>query len=1017
MNQQTCEQQRLDAYLRGELDLDEESDLISHLDSCEICRDSIEMRAGEAPAWQEATDMLTGWRLHRTIDSSDRTHDQEYDDETGTDFESNANHSIELRQVQEALAPTDDPSMLGRLGPYEISGIVGSGAMGVVLKAHDQSLDRIVAIKVLAPHLASSGSARKRFAREAKAAAAVLHSNVIAIHSVSNDASLPYLVMPYVRGESLQKRLDREGPLPISEVLRIGSQIAAGLAAAHAQGLVHRDIKPANILLEAGVERVAITDFGLARAVDDATMTRSGVIAGTPQYMSPEQARGETIDARSDLFSLGSVLYAMCTGRCPFRAETTFGVLQRINNEKPRAIHNINSDVPVWLSNIVDKLMSKHPDDRFESAELVAENLEDCLAHVQQPNNVLLPKSVSAITPKSKPVRKRIGVLTMIATSILALASLFGLGVVATSPVDIAGTWTGKDWGTVQLEPTNSGSYEGTYTDTFDGATGKIKLKWSRLERQFKGTWGQSKKRFGRISIRRVEDEIRGAWTTSKKSEIDSGVPRLSDLHWKKSEETPAVSIIDSPKLALSTFLKALRNRDHETFAAIIKDDPGLIWASVFFDSEAAVSQLHEAVVSEFGASGWENLSDRKHASIDGVCLAGVDEFEFDVRGNSAIAHRKSIRFVLEKDTDGGWRFDIKATLTQHAKSGMAPEKLLNVMKGISQVCQDFSTRVGDYSDVEMMDIAMGKELLKVIAGSGAKPRIRVNLNGLTWDPVAGRLRSSQNKKAGTKDSPSSGQSASSQNEKQGVNTTVGSTQIQATIKRHNLRKVNVRDYSFEWHNEFSQQLCFDGKAGRVTTVQSTNRIFALPKPIELIQFDIVVANKQDGKVGQKSTFYENADEPFDYIHVSWTDKEECIVTFFTSQPVDTASKAKRAKNSENSKGKASNPQAKIMLRGTIKSTTVKAGWPVPHTRQAPLMRVRSKRSLISSMKPGQTGEVRIDAFPNEQYKGTVTAVITPPNQPDRVEVIVSLVTWPKSLKEELTGSIELALDQEDDAG
>ena len=151
--------------------------------------------------------------------------------------------------------------------------------MGVVLKASDQSLDRTVAIKVLAPHLASSGAARKRFAREAKAAAAVLHPNVIAIHSVSNDEALPYLVMPYVRGTSLQKRLDRDGPLSLQEILRIGAQIAAGLAAAHAQGLVHRDIKPANILLEHGIERVTITDFGLARAADDATITHSGMRA------------------------------------------------------------------------------------------------------------------------------------------------------------------------------------------------------------------------------------------------------------------------------------------------------------------------------------------------------------------------------------------------------------------------------------------------------------------------------------------------------------------------------------------------------------------------------------------------------------------------------------------------------------------------------------------------------------------------------------------------------------------
>ena len=191
------------------------------------------------------------------------------------------------------LAPTDDDRMIGRWGTYEVVGVVGTGGMGVVLKAFDAALNRYVAIKVLAPHLGSSGAARKRFSREAQASAAVVHDNVIEIYGVAEAAGLPYLVMPYVRGPSLQRRLDDEGPLALAEILRVGMQAAAGLAAAHAQGLVHRDVKPANILLADGIERVKLTDFGLARAADDASLTKTGVIAGTPQYMSPEQARGE----------------------------------------------------------------------------------------------------------------------------------------------------------------------------------------------------------------------------------------------------------------------------------------------------------------------------------------------------------------------------------------------------------------------------------------------------------------------------------------------------------------------------------------------------------------------------------------------------------------------------------------------------------------------------------------------------------------------------------------------------
>jgi serine/threonine protein kinase len=268
-------------------------------------------------------------------------------------------------QPLDFLAPAHKPGSLGRLDHYEVLEVVGHGGMGVVLKAFDDRLHRVIAIKVLAPQMAASGTARKRFAREAQAAAAVAHDHVVAIHAVEETGPLPYLVMHYVAGLSLEERIRQGGPLEVKEILRIGIQTAAGLAAAHAQGLVHRDIKPANILLENGVQRVKITDFGLARAVDDASLTQSGVIAGTPMYMSPEQARGEMVDHRSDLFSLGSVLYTLCTGRPPFRASGSMAVLKRVCEEEPRPIREINPDVPDWLCAIIGKLQAKDPaDDR-----------------------------------------------------------------------------------------------------------------------------------------------------------------------------------------------------------------------------------------------------------------------------------------------------------------------------------------------------------------------------------------------------------------------------------------------------------------------------------------------------------------------------------------------------------------------------------------------------------------------------------------------------------------------------
>jgi WD40 repeat protein/tRNA A-37 threonylcarbamoyl transferase component Bud32 len=287
-------------------------------------------------------------------------------------------------QVLACLTPTPERGELGRLDHYEVLQVVGRGATGLVLKARDTKLQRVVAIKVLAPRLAASDPARRRFVREAQAAAAVRDDHVVGIHAVHDDGPLPYLVMEYIAGITLQDRIKQGGAPELPEVLRIGLQVARGLAAAHAQGLIHRDIKPGNILLENGVQRVKITDFGLALAATDACPSDQGVLAGTPLYMSPEQARAEPTDCRSDLFSLGSVLYAFCTGHPPFQADSTVGVLQSVREDNPRPIHEINPDVPEWLCDLIAKLQAKKPGDRFASAEEVADLLGRHLALVQQ---------------------------------------------------------------------------------------------------------------------------------------------------------------------------------------------------------------------------------------------------------------------------------------------------------------------------------------------------------------------------------------------------------------------------------------------------------------------------------------------------------------------------------------------------------------------------------------------------------------------------------------------------------
>jgi serine/threonine protein kinase len=378
-------------YLEGKLSASDESQFEAHLENCPACRERLSSSAADPLGWSEAKRFLGQSRGGQIRVADDIG--QHKSSARGDQVRADESDSI-IQQVLHLLAPTDDPNMLGRIGPYEISGVIGAGGMGIVLKGWDQSLSRVVAIKLMAPHLASSGVAKARFLREAQAAAGIIHPNVIDIYSVAEFGTIPYLVMPYLRGCSLQKRVHDEGPLATEDVLRIGLQVASGLAAAHAQGIIHRDIKPANILVGDGVDRAVITDFGLARSIDDVSLTKSGTLAGTPQYMSPEQARGERIDERSDLFSLGSVLYFLSTGQSPFRSETVYGILHKITSAALPDMREVQSSVPEWLQHLVSRLHAPLPEDRFQSATVVANLLEQCLAHFQHPLKHELPQEL-----------------------------------------------------------------------------------------------------------------------------------------------------------------------------------------------------------------------------------------------------------------------------------------------------------------------------------------------------------------------------------------------------------------------------------------------------------------------------------------------------------------------------------------------------------------------------------------------------------------------------------------------
>jgi serine/threonine protein kinase len=375
---------RLEQLMAGHLSAVDQEALSRHVESCPDCQrtlDELARSSWDDKARHMKAETPPGPALQHVMHQALR---QETEAEVAS---GNAKPADDLA----FLLPSSDPKHLGRLGHYEVLDVVGRGGMGIVLKAFDERLHRVVAIKALLPEFAASATARQRFVREARAVAAISHDHVVTIHAVEESHRPPYFVMQYVEGVSLEQKLEARGALGVKEILRIGMQAASGLAAAHKHGLIHRDVKPANILLENGVERVKLTDFGLARTVDDASITQSGVIAGTPMYMAPEQAAGEAVDHRADLFSLGSVLYAMCTGRPPFRATGSMAVLRRVIDDTPTPIRDVNPEIPDWLCRIIAKLHAKKPDERFQSAKDVAELLEQHLADLQQPGRISVP--------------------------------------------------------------------------------------------------------------------------------------------------------------------------------------------------------------------------------------------------------------------------------------------------------------------------------------------------------------------------------------------------------------------------------------------------------------------------------------------------------------------------------------------------------------------------------------------------------------------------------------------------
>ena len=267
-------------------------------------------------------------------------------------------------------------TIIGRVEHYDLIRCIGRGGMGVVFEAFDTDLQRAVALKMMSPALLVDSTNSERFLREARSAAAISHPAVIAIYGVSKVRDLPYLVMELFEGESLQTRLEREKKLDVESAIEIATQVVEGLAAAHATGVIHRDIKPANILIRREDNSVKLTDFGLAFTLSENRLTQTGTLLGTPEYLAPEQIHGDRIDQRSDLFSLGSVIYHMCVGQPPFVTSSLVTTLREVASTKPLSLHLVNHDVPIWLSELVEKMHAKDPAQRMPDANSVIAALQ-----------------------------------------------------------------------------------------------------------------------------------------------------------------------------------------------------------------------------------------------------------------------------------------------------------------------------------------------------------------------------------------------------------------------------------------------------------------------------------------------------------------------------------------------------------------------------------------------------------------------------------------------------------------
>jgi serine/threonine-protein kinase len=325
-------------------------------------------------------------------------------------------------------------------GRYELEQKVGSGGMSKVYRAHDRLLERTVALKILHEHYSKDDEYIERFRREARAVAQLTHPNVVTVIDRGEHEGRQFIVFEYIDGENLKQLVEREGPLPPRQVIELGLQIASALASAHARGVVHRDVKPQNVILT-DEGRPKVTDFGIARSSDVESVTLTGTVMGTSEYIAPEQARGELVDFRSDVYSLGAILYELCAGEVPYPGENPVSVAMRHLHEPVPSARARRRDIPSRLDAAIRRAMAKDPAERFGSMDELIAELEACRRGLGDGEETIV------LPAPARPRRPRRGARRFVRALVFSLIALVLVGAAAVGAFALAGLFDSSDDG------------------------------------------------------------------------------------------------------------------------------------------------------------------------------------------------------------------------------------------------------------------------------------------------------------------------------------------------------------------------------------------------------------------------------------------------------------------------------------------------------------------------------------------------------------------------------------------